>query len=135
MKIKSIKSYILRVPLKEDEIFYNSMSRVSERSAYIVRVETDTGIVGWGEGGQHGPPEPVAAVVDHVFAKRLIGRDPTEPVVIWEELYVFSRNFGQKGTYIEAMSAIDIALWDISGKAVGLPVYKLLGGAFRKRAK
>jgi D-galactarolactone cycloisomerase len=101
------------------------------RTAYESR-QTDTGIVGWGEGGQYGPPEPVAAVIDHVFAKRLIGRDPTEPVVIWKELYAFSRDFGQKGTYIEAISAIDIALWDISGKAAQLPIYKLLGGAFRK---
>jgi D-galactarolactone cycloisomerase len=53
-----------------------------------VRIETDTGLVGWGEGGQYGPPEPVAAVIDHVFAPKLIGQDPTEPVVIWEQIYV-----------------------------------------------
>ena len=50
---------------------------------------------------------------------------------IWEEHYALTRDFGQKGTYIEAMSAIDIALWDIAGQAAGLPVWKLLGGRFR----
>ena len=70
----------------------------------------------------------MAACVDAVLAPRLIGRDPTEPVRIWEELYAFSRDFGQRGSYIEAISAIDIALWDIAGQAAGLPVWKLLGG-------
>lgn len=134
MQITSITSHILRIPLG-DKVFFSSQARFPERNSYLVRIETDSGIVGWGEGGQYGPPEPVAAVIEHVFAPKLIGRDPTEPAVIWEELYSFSRDFGQKGTYVEAISAIDIALWDISGKAVGLPVYKMLGGGFRRRVK
>jgi D-galactarolactone cycloisomerase len=134
MKIRSVTSYILRVPLG-DKVFYSSQARFPERNSYLVRIETDNGLVGWGEGGQYGPPEPVAAVVDHVFGPRLIGRDPAEPVRIWDELYNHSRDFGQKGTYVEAISAIDIALWDIAAQAVGMPVWKLLGGAFRNRVK
>ena len=130
MKIKSIASYPLRVPLG-DKTFYSSQAAFPERNSYLVRIETDDGLVGWGEGGQYGPAAPVAACVDAVFAPKLIGRDPTEPVRIWEELYAFSRDFGQRGAYIEAMSAIDIALWDIAGKATGLPVWKMLGGRFR----
>ncbi|WP_321893828.1 mandelate racemase/muconate lactonizing enzyme family protein [Paraburkholderia tropica] len=130
MKIRSIRSYVLRVPLG-DKLFYSSQAAFPERNSYLVRVETDSGLVGWGEGGQYGPPEPVAACVDHVFAPKLLGRDPTEPVRIWEELYNVSRDFGQKGTYVEAMSALDIALWDIAGQAVGQPVWKMLGGRFR----
>ena len=130
MKIKTIKSYILRVPLG-DKVFFSSQARFPERNSYLVRIETDTGLVGWGEGGQYGPPEPVAAAIDHVLAPKLIGRDPCEPVRIWDELYNFSRDFGQKGTYVEAISALDIALWDIAGQAVGLPIWKLLGGRFR----
>jgi D-galactarolactone cycloisomerase len=132
MKIRSVLSYILRVPLG-DKTFYSSQTAFPERNSYLVRVETDAGLVGWGEGGQYGPPEPVAACVDAVLAPRLIGRDPTEPVRLWEELYAFSRDFGQKGTYIEAISALDIAFWDIAGQAAGLPVWKLLGGRFRDR--
>jgi D-galactarolactone cycloisomerase len=131
MKILSITTKILRVPLG-DRRFYSSQAAFPERNGLLVRIETDCGVVGWGEGGQYGPPEPVAACIDHVLGPKLLGRDPTEPVRIWEELYAFSRDFGQKGTYIEAISAIDIALWDISGQVVGLPVWKLLGGRFRE---
>ena len=60
-----------------------------------------------------------------------MGRDPVEREVIWHELYSATRDFGQKGPYIDAMSAIDIALWDIAGQAVGEPVSRLLGGCFR----
>jgi D-galactarolactone cycloisomerase len=132
MKIASVTSRILRAPLGRRN-FYSSQAAFPERNSYLVRIQTDTGLVGWGEGGQYGPPEPVAACVDAVLAPRLIGRDPTEPVRIWEELYSFSRDFGQKGTYIEAISAVDIALWDISGQAANLPVWKMLGGRFRDR--
>ncbi len=132
MKIRSITSHRLRVPIG-DKAFYSSQAAFPERNSCLVRIETDDGLVGWGEGGQYGPGEPVAACVDAVLAPRLIGRDPTEPVRIWEELYAFSRDFGQRGTYIEAISAIDIALWDLSGQAAGLPVWKMLGGRFRDR--
>ena len=132
MKIKTITSFALRVPLGA-MTFYSSQAAFPERSSYLVRVETDTGIVGWGEGGQYGPSEPVASCVDNVLAPRLIGRDPTEPARLWEDMYVFSRDFGQKGTYVEAISALDIAFWDIAGKAAGLPVWKMLGGRFRDR--
>jgi D-galactarolactone cycloisomerase len=130
MKIRSIATKILRVPLG-DRQFYSSQAAFPERNSLLVRIETDNGLVGWGEGGQYGPPEPVAACINHVLAPKLLGRDPTEPVRIWEELYAFSRDFGQKGTYVEAISALDIALWDIAGQAAGLPVWKMLGGRFR----
>jgi D-galactarolactone cycloisomerase len=130
MKIRSIKTIILRSPLG-DRKFYSSQAAFPERNSLLVRIETDGGLVGWGEGGQYGPPEPVAACIDDVLGPRILGRDPSEPVRIWEELYAFSRDFGQKGTYVEAISAIDIALWDIAGQAAGLPIWKLLGGCFR----
>lgn len=130
MKIRSITTWILRVPLG-DMLFYSSQAAFPERNSLLVRVETDSGLVGWGEGGQYGPPEPVAACINQVLGPKLLGRDPTEPVPLWEELYTFSRDFGQKGTYVEAISAIDIALWDIAGQAARLPIWKLLGGRFR----
>lgn len=132
MNIRSITSYRLRVPIG-DKTFYSSQAKFPERNSYLVRIETDSGLTGWGEGGQYGPAAPVAACVDEVLAPRLIGRDPTEPVRIWEELYAFSRDFGQRGTYVEAISALDIALWDIAAQSAGLPVWKMLGGRFRER--
>jgi D-galactarolactone cycloisomerase len=132
MKIRFITSHLLRVPLG-DKTFYSSQAAFPERNSYLVRIETDSGLVGWGEGGHYGPAEPLAACVDAVLAPKLIGQDPTQPVKVWEELYAFSRDFGQRGTYVEAISAIDIALWDIAGQAAGLPVWKMLGGRFRDR--
>src|SRR5689334_21662604 len=102
MKIKSITSHILRVPLG-DKTFYSSQAAFPERNSYLVRIETGSGLAGCGEGGQYGPPEPVAACIDAVLVPRLLDRDPTEPVRIWEEPYAFSRDFGQKGTIIEAI--------------------------------
>lgn len=132
MKITAIQTFIPRVPLGKEQ-FYSSQSAFPERNSLLVKVETDSGHVGWGEGGHWGPPEPVAACINHVFAPQLVGQDPRSPVRIWEEHYARTRDFGQKGTYIEAISALDIALWDIFGQAVGEPVHRLLGGAFRDR--
>jgi D-galactarolactone cycloisomerase len=68
MRVKSVSSHILRAPLGAQK-FYSSQAAFPERSSYLVRVETDSGLIGWGEGGQYGPPEPVAACV-HLFLRR-----------------------------------------------------------------
>lgn len=130
MKIKRVSTYVLRAPLGAQR-FYSSQAAFPERNSLLIRIETDSGIVGWGEGGQYGPPDPVQAAIDRVIAPVLLGEDPMRPTVLWERLYAMTRDFGQKGTYVEALSAIDIALWDITGKALGVPAYTLLGGAFR----
>jgi D-galactarolactone cycloisomerase len=78
MKVKSVSSHILPTPLRAQK-FYSSQAAFPERNSYLVRVETDSGLVGWGEGGQYGPPEPVAACVDAVFPPQLIGGDPLSP--------------------------------------------------------
>lgn len=134
MKIRSIKTYILKVPLGNKR-FFSSQCQFPERNSFLVRIETDGGICGWGEGGQYGPAEPVCSCVEHVLAPFLIGRSPFEKGVLWNQMYALTRDFGQKGSYIEAISAIDIALWDICGKALGLPVSDLLGGRFRDKVK
>jgi D-galactarolactone cycloisomerase len=131
-KIADIRTFVLRSPLGAKR-FFSSQASFPERNSLLVRITTEDGLVGWGEGGQYGPPEPPASCIDSVLAPLLIGRSAAEPVRIWDELYAFSRDFGQKGTYIEALSAIDIALWDIWGKSLGLPVHALMGGAFRTR--
>ena len=130
MKIARIDTFILRVPLGAAR-FYSSQAAFPERKSLLVRVETDGGLVGWGEGGQYGPAEPVAACIDAVLGPPLIGRDPRYAGRLWEEGYAASRDFGQKSVYIEALSALDIACWDIHGQAVGEPISRLLGGAFR----
>lgn len=134
MRIDRIETFILRVPLG-DKTFYSSQASFPERNSLLVRVTTDGGLVGWGEGGQYGPPGPVASCVNDVFAPMLRGRRADEPLKIADELYAFSRDFGQKGAYVEAISAIDIALWDLWGQALGQPVHALLGGAVRGSVK
>lgn len=96
-----------------------------------MRVATDEGIYGWGEGGQYGPAEPVKAAIEHVLKPLLIGKDPLDKDILWHRMYNHTKDFGQKGTYIEAISAVDIALWDICGKVLNVSVSKLLGGRQR----
>jgi D-galactarolactone cycloisomerase len=134
MKIAKIETFILRVPLGS-QTFYSSQAVFPERNSLLVKITTDEGLVGWGEGGQYGPPGPVAACVNDVLGPLIIGQGVNQPVKIWEQLYAFSRDFGQKGTYIEAISAIDIALWDLWGQALGQPVHALMGGAFRDQVQ
>lgn len=132
MNIARIDSFVLEAPLSGGQRFYSSQAAFPKRTSMVVRIETEDGLVGWGEGGQYGPSAPPAAIIRDVLRPRLIGRRADQPVRLFEEGYAFSRDFGQKGAYIEALSAIDIALWDITGKALGRPVHALMGGAFRE---
>lgn len=131
MRIKKIETFILRVPLG-DKVFFSSQCAFPERNSLLVRITTDEGIYGWGEGGQYGPPEPVKVAIETVLAPLLIGKNPLDKDILWHQMYNHTKDFGQKGTYIEAISAIDIALWDICGKALNVSVSKLLGGRQRE---
>lgn len=135
MKIARIETYLLKSPLERP--FAYSQGWVTGRSTTLVRVVTDTGIEGWGETFSVGlqPPEISAAVIDSALKPLLIDQDPLATDVLWDTLYVRTRDFGRKGVVLGAISAIDIALWDIRGKAAGLPVWRLLGGAFRERVQ
>jgi galactonate dehydratase len=103
------------------------------RDALIVRVQTDEGLTGIGEAYSVGPNDAVAATVAD-FAGWLQGRDPRDITGLWYHLYLHSRFPG--GSVVNAaLSGIEHALWDISGKAAGLPVYRLLGGHCRDRIR
>ena len=133
MKITDVKTYILRYQLREEEIFGYSQGWYTSRTAMIVEVDTNEGITGVGEA--FGPPEVISAIIEHVYKPYLIGKDPMDREVIWEELYNKLRDHGQKGLSIEAISGIDIALWDIIGKSLNVPIHKLLGGTYRDKIK
>ncbi len=103
----------------------------SGRDIFIAKVETDEGIYGIGEGGISGRELAMSGAVEH-FKPVLVGRDPFETEDIWQTL--FRGGFFPGGTIQSAaLSAVDIALWDIKGKALGVPVYQLLGGKCRNR--
>jgi D-galactarolactone cycloisomerase len=133
MRITKIATFVLKAPLGKER-FFSSQAAFPERTSLLVRLETDEGLVGWGEGGQYGPAEPVASVIHDVLAPWVLGSSPRAPAVTWERLYTATRDFGQKGTYVEAISGLDIALWDLFGQSLGVPVHTLLGGAYRDRA-
>jgi len=131
MKITDIECKILVIPdLKED-------ATSSSQDDLVVIVHTDEGICGIGE-TDTGPWLAKAAIEapgSHSMAmamkELLIGMDPFDTGAIWEKLYTYTCMSGRRGVVICAMGAIDMALWDIKGKALGLPVYKLLGGAHK----
>jgi galactonate dehydratase len=102
---------------------------VGQRNQLIVKVETDEGIVGWGESGLSSREQAVAAAIGH-FREFLIGKDPMNIGALWQEMY--RSNYFEGGRVLTAaISAIDIALHDIKGKALGVPVHQLLGGKQR----
>lgn len=102
---------------------------VGNRNQLVVKVETDEGIYGLGESGLSGRELAVVGALKH-FREFLIGQDPMERGRIWQELYR-SQYFEGGRVLLAAQSAIDIALYDIAGKALGVPVYQLLGGKQR----
>lgn len=103
---------------------------VGNRNQLIVKIDTDQGIYGWGESGLSGREKAVIGAIEH-FREFLIGRDPMQIGVIWQELYR-SQYFEGGRVLLAAQSAIDIALHDIKGKALNVPVYELLGGKQRQ---
>lgn len=102
---------------------------VGFRNQLLIKVETDEGLYGWGESGLSGRELAVIGAVNH-FREFLIGRDATQIGALWQEMY--RRQYFEGGRVLAAaISAIDIALYDINAKALGVPVYQLLGGKQR----
>jgi galactonate dehydratase len=117
VKISAVKTYLV------EGIRYNWT---------LVRVETDSGLHGWGE-ATNWPGSPlVEAACQHV-GQFVTGHDARRIDFLWTKIYRDMHWLGQAGPLLSAISAIDIALWDIKGKALGVPVYELLGGAYRRR--
>ncbi len=130
MKITRVRSHVLEARLSQP--FAYSRAWYDARAANIVEIETDQGVVGWGE--CYGPARITAAVVDSV-APWLVGEDPLRTDHLWRTIYARLRDHGQKGVVIQGLSGIDIALWDIKGKHFGVPVHQLLGGSVRTEIK
>jgi len=130
MKIVEIQSYVLESPLNPGEYFTWAQAKVTRRVAALVEIFTDEGISGIGEAFGFSPMA-VKACVDHTFRPLLIQENPMDTNRLWDKLYTASRMEGQKGVPLQALSAIDIALWDIKGKFFRTPVATLLGGRYR----
>ncbi|MCS6776403.1 MAG: mandelate racemase/muconate lactonizing enzyme family protein [Chloroherpetonaceae bacterium] len=132
MRITEVETYHLRLPQVAAECN-------GTQDALLVRVHTDVGLIGIGE--VDSSPHVIRAVFDapysHTLAAGLrhllIGEDPRDIERLWEKMYRGTLYFGRRGAAIHAISGVDIALWDLLGKATGLPVYQLLGGAYCRR--
>src|SRR5216110_1227649 len=133
MKIREIRTWVLRHELPEAEVFGSSKGWHTVRQALVVEILTEDGLTGFGEA--YGPPAVNRTLVDEVYAPRLVGKNALEHAVLWEDLYSTFRDYGRKGWPVAAISAIDIALWDLKGKALGQPVFRLLGGPFRTQVR
>ena len=125
MKIASVETFDLRCDIEPS--FGWSQGWVGQRATTLVKITTEDGLVGWGEGA-------AASLIDELLAPLIIGGDPMQRAGLWERMFhaLYNANifFGLAGS---ALSAIDIALWDLAGKATGLPAHALLGGKVRNR--
>ena len=104
---------------------------VGRRNQMLVKIETDEGIYGWGESGFSGRELGVKGIIEH-YREFLIGKDPINRGALWQEMYR-SQYFEGGRTLTAAISALDIALHDVVGKKLGVPVYDLLGGKHRNK--
>ncbi len=136
MKIVDVEAMVLQASAGIDEDIADG-----SQDALIIRVTTDEGITGYGE--VDSSPFVVRAVVEAPSSHKLcrglrsmlVGADPLQPEVIWDRLFEGSLYYGRRGVVIHAISGIEIALWDICGKALGVPVWALLGGQRRSKIK
>lgn len=114
------------VPLRRKFVYSRTIDTV------VVRIETDTGHIGWGEAKAPVAPQATAKIIELLLVDILIGADPREVMVLWERMYAGMRVRGHRaGFYIEAIAGVDIALWDLAGQAAGAPIATLLGGRMR----
>ncbi|MDH4174921.1 MAG: mandelate racemase/muconate lactonizing enzyme family protein, partial [Betaproteobacteria bacterium] len=135
MRITGVRTHCLARPLETPFAF--SQGWVKARGACLVEVETDEGLTGWGEALCQGlqPPQIAAGAIESALKPLLIGADPLQIEPLWQRMYMQTRDYGMKGAMIAAISGVDIALWDIAGKNLGQPVWRLLGGAHRNRVQ
>ncbi|MBZ0292935.1 MAG: mandelate racemase/muconate lactonizing enzyme family protein [Anaerolineae bacterium] len=119
-------SYFVRPP-------YRSLYSASFETVFV-KITTSEGAVGWGEALAPVAPEVVATIINQLLAPVLRGRDPHAGDYLWSLMYNLMRERGYHGGFmLDAISACDIALWDVRGKLLGQPVYKLLGGPYREQ--
>src|ERR1700758_1877474 len=144
MKIRSVDGYWVHIPIPSEKQHTSDFGRTTSFDATLVRIDTECGLTGWGEakaqGGSMAGNQPLTAMMNEEFAPLLMGEDPRDITRLWEKLYSGTRAhyalregrvfpvLGRRGITGSAISGIDCALWDILGKSLGVPVWRLLGG-------
>ena len=149
MLITAVRASWLRAPIPADRAHVTDFGKNDAFNMCLVEVETDTGLVGLGEAkaavGNLGNYAAIVALIREELAPPLIGRDARDITAIWELCYNGSRAhyatsegrtlpaIRRRGITLSAISGIDIALWDLLGQSLGVPVWRLLGGRYRER--
>ena len=132
MKITRVETLVLNLPMTIDgpAPMLGGRARTSI-DMLLVRVETDGGVVGWGEAFGHRIFHATRAAIDTVLGPMCVGRDPAQILAINDDFQRVLHGIGRNGPTMYALSGIDIALWDIAGKVAGQPLYRVLGGGPR----
>ena len=130
MKISTIEPFVVSHHLKER--FYFSQWQYDTRTICLVKLPCDDGTFGWGAG--YGPAEVIKAGIEF-FRPLLIGYSPLETETLWQMMDQRSLDYARRGILLSALSAIDVALWDLKGKILGQPVSVLLGGRRRQSVR
>lgn len=125
-KVAKVDVHLVSYPVSGN--FADSTRTVETVGYTVVRITTDQGLEGLGITYHEVGGEATVALIQRNMAPRLIGRDPFETEVLWQEFFNYLRGVGRKGLTFCALSAIDTALWDLKGKILGMPLYRLLGG-------
>lgn len=133
MRITDVVAHVLLDP------GYDRDATSSNQDTVVVEITTDDGITGYGETDLNAwvaracIEAPGTHTMDRGLRETLLGRDPTDPAALWDELYVATAMTGRRGAGVHALGAIDIALWDITGQVAGRPIWQLLGEAAHDR--
>jgi L-alanine-DL-glutamate epimerase-like enolase superfamily enzyme len=144
MKIRSVNATWVHVPIAPERQHVSDFGRIVSFDSVIVKIETDAGIVGWGEAkagvGSAAPGDGLVTIINRDYAPLLVGQDPRDISRLWDVMYNLPRDgyaidrghvlpqLGRRGLSISAIAGVDLALWDILGKSLGAPVWRLLGG-------
>ena len=124
MKITDLRMETYRWP--RDKPIRNGLHVYATAGLNVIKIDTDEGITGVGLGGVQEAEDIGRSIAEH-FKQYVVGRDPFDTERIWDDMWV-PKLVGRRGITTRVISAIDIALWDVKGKATGQPLYKLLGG-------
>jgi len=149
MKIDKLLATWMHVPIPYERQHVSDFGRVASFDSVIVKVEADTGLVGWGEAkagvGSASSAHGLAAIINRDYAPLLVGQDRRDVSRLWDVMYNTPREgyaldrghvlpqLGRRGLSISAIAGVDLALWDLLGKSLGAPVWRLLGGRRAER--
>jgi D-galactarolactone cycloisomerase len=130
LRITDVQAFPTSFPIPEANRVALGIGTAVKRDAVVVKVTTSGGLVGWGEAHHGRAHTAVAKLIDTTLKTLITGMEASDTTGIWEKMYRFQlASHGMGAGACLAMSGIDMALWDIKGKALGLPLYKLLGGS------